>query len=273
MMVIKLRVLSLGAGVQSTAVALMAARGELSPMPDCAIFADTGWEPAHVYDHLTKLEQILPFPVYKVSNGNLRSDIASVRPHGRFLKVDIPAFVSVNGKPSGLINRSCTRDYKIDPIRKKVRELLGLTRKRSPKEPVVEQWIGISLDEAIRMKPSRDAWIINRWPLIEKFMKRTDCLRWMRENGYDEPKKSSCIGCPFHSDAEWKSLSQAEMKDAIEIDDRLRDRSIGITRTKGELYLHRSCKPLSEIDFHARRHDDGYEHDLFGNECEGVCGV
>jgi len=84
-------------------------------------FADTGWEPQHVYDHLDRLEKILPFPVYRVTKGNIRDDIASVRPNGKFLKVDIPAFVAVDGKPGGLINRSCTRDYKIDPIRKKVR--------------------------------------------------------------------------------------------------------------------------------------------------------
>ena len=49
---VKLRCLSLGAGVQSTTMALMAAHGALTPMPDCAIFADTGWEPEAVYDHL-----------------------------------------------------------------------------------------------------------------------------------------------------------------------------------------------------------------------------
>ena len=49
---IKLRTISLGAGVQSTTMALMAARGEIGPMPDCAIFADTGWEPKQVYEHL-----------------------------------------------------------------------------------------------------------------------------------------------------------------------------------------------------------------------------
>jgi hypothetical protein len=45
---IRLRVLSLGAGVQSTTMALLAAHGEIGPMPDCAIFADTGWEPRAV---------------------------------------------------------------------------------------------------------------------------------------------------------------------------------------------------------------------------------
>ena len=63
-------VLSLGAGVQSTTVALMAAVGEIKPMPDCAIFADTRWEPKAVYDHLDRLTAALPFPVHVVSAGN-----------------------------------------------------------------------------------------------------------------------------------------------------------------------------------------------------------
>lgn len=68
---IRLRVLSLGAGVQSTTLALMAAHGEIGPMPDCAIFADTGWEPAAVYEHLAWLRSpnVLPFPVHIISGG------------------------------------------------------------------------------------------------------------------------------------------------------------------------------------------------------------
>ncbi len=48
-------VLSLGAGVQSTCVLLMSCRGVL-PKLDCAVFADTGWEPKAVYDHLEWLK-------------------------------------------------------------------------------------------------------------------------------------------------------------------------------------------------------------------------
>ena len=47
----ELTILSLGAGVQSTCLALMAAKGEVTPMPDAAIFADTH-EPKEVYEHL-----------------------------------------------------------------------------------------------------------------------------------------------------------------------------------------------------------------------------
>jgi len=58
-------VISLGAGVQSSTMALMAANGEL-PKPDCAIFADTGYEPKAVYRYLEFLKkfyliQFIPF--------------------------------------------------------------------------------------------------------------------------------------------------------------------------------------------------------------------
>lgn len=114
---VRLRVLSLGAGVQSTTLALMAARGEVGPMPDCAIFADTQAEPAAVYRHLNWLTSpgILPFQVHIVTAGNLSEHVAATRPKGRYLKVDIPAFVRAPDRTVGLINRSCTRDFKIDP--------------------------------------------------------------------------------------------------------------------------------------------------------------
>ena len=57
-----LRVLSLGAGVQSTTLALMINQGEL-PMVNCAIFADTKGEPKYVYDHLNWLKNKLKFPI------------------------------------------------------------------------------------------------------------------------------------------------------------------------------------------------------------------
>ena len=58
----ELKCLNLGAGVQSTTLALMAARGELpdGELPDFAVFADTGWEPTAVYQHLQRKE-------YKIS--------------------------------------------------------------------------------------------------------------------------------------------------------------------------------------------------------------
>ena len=68
-------VLSLGAGVQSSTLLLMAEAGEIEPRPDAAIFADTGWEPAAVYQHLDWLETQTSIPIHRVSNGrNLYDD-------------------------------------------------------------------------------------------------------------------------------------------------------------------------------------------------------
>lgn len=69
-----LRVLSLGAGVQSSTLALMMTRGEVEPAA-CAIFSDTQWEPRAVYTWLDWLERQLSFPVHRVSQGNLRSAV------------------------------------------------------------------------------------------------------------------------------------------------------------------------------------------------------
>ena len=63
-------VLSLGAGVQSSAMAVMSAKGDLPPV-DCAIFADTGYEPKGIYLYLDYLKSILPYPIYLVSKGNI----------------------------------------------------------------------------------------------------------------------------------------------------------------------------------------------------------
>lgn len=271
---IRLRVLSLGAGVQSTALALMAAQGEIGPMPDCAIFADTGWEPQAVYDHLAWLRSpnVLPFPIHIVSAGDLRADLVRAGEGERW--ASIPAFTrTVRGGrvEIGMIRRQCTTNYKIVPIRRKVRSLAGLTRRRSPSLPIVEQWIGISFDEVVRMKPSREPWQINRWPLIERRMTRQDCLRWLARQGYPTPPKSSCIGCPYHSDAMWRQLRDEDPSawaDAVAIDHAIRT---GLRGIRGEVFLHRSAVPLEEADL--RTPADLGQRDLFMNECEGLCGV
>ena len=215
---------------------------------------------------------VLPFPVHVVTTGNLEEHVAADQPAGKHLKIDIPAFVSMPGNPISLINRSCTRDFKIDPIRRKVRQLLGIAGKRSPTAPACEQWIGISTDEAHRMKPSRERWQKMRWPLIEAGMSRNDCLRWMERKGYPKPAKSSCVFCPYHSNEEWRALTGPEMQRAIRVDERLRSRPPAAYRTKGVLYLHRSGKPLAEVDFRPEAERVG-QGDLWGNECEGMCGV
>ena len=56
-----LTVISLGGGVQSSVMALMAGESAFDRVPDCAIFADTHWEPPSVYDHIEWLAGQLRF--------------------------------------------------------------------------------------------------------------------------------------------------------------------------------------------------------------------
>lgn len=267
-------VLSLGAGVQSSTLALMAEHGEIEK-PDAAIFADTGAEPNQVYTWLAWLDTKLSFPVYRVSAGDLTNDIGAKRLRGKFRKIPIPAFAVVNGKVTGMINRSCTYDYKIVPIRRKVRELLGIAGKRSGDQVLVRQLIGISLDEAHRMKDSGEPWVQNCYPLVERRITRDDCIKWMKSHGYPEPPKSSCVFCPFHSDRQWKNLDADGWDLAIRVDERLREAPPAEYRTTGTMFLHRSGRPLTEV--RARLALPEAQLDLFkdgfGNECEGVCGV
>ena len=163
-----LTVISLGGGVQSTVMALMASRGAFDRVPDCAVFADTHWEPPSIYTHLDWLSKQLGFPIYLVDNGrSLREDVKALTNHsGSQNYVDIPVYLKGrDGEGDGIGRRQCTDNYKIRPIRKKIRDLLGLKpRQRVPSGVTVELWLGISTDEAIRMKTSRDRWITQPLP-------------------------------------------------------------------------------------------------------------
>ena len=270
----RLTIISLGAGVQSTTMALMAARGEITPMPDGAIFADTQWEPQSVYDHLDWLEGELPYPVYRVSAGDLRADVLDDRNiGGAGLNgfTPIPAFSA-----SGIATRQCTSQYKIIPIVRQARVLLGLSPgERVKRDMSVEQWMGISIDEAHRMRDSRLAYITHRYPLIERGMSRGDCIVWQETHypGRAFPR-SACIGCPYHSDAEWARMSKSDFADACEVDDALRADGPRLRPREGDdghLYLHRSLIPLRDVQLRPR--EQGYSLGLFGEECEGMCGV
>ena len=272
-----LTVISLGGGVQSSVMALMATEGSFGRMPDCAIFADTRWELPSVYEHIEWLRSRLSSPLYVVDNGrSLRQDVKTLTNHSGFRRyIDIPVFLKGrDGEGDGIGRRQCTTNYKVRPIRRKIRELLGLRpRQRVPAGTTVELWLGISTDESIRMKTSRDRWITNRYPLIEAGMSRTDCSDWWAAR-YDRPlERSACVACPFQSRQRWIETRRRWPKlfaEAVEIDPRMRD---GLAFAK-EPYLHPRRMPLAQaVTLDERDLGSGGQRDGFGNECEGHCGV
>jgi hypothetical protein len=241
-------------------MALMAAEGEIIPMPCAAVFADTQEEPAAVYRWLDKLEPLLPFPIIRVSKGRL----------SRARKPLVPAFVkTAENTPASLMPRQCTTDYKVIPILKAITGLL-----KAHKAERAYQWIGISLEEAHRMKPAyRNPRVINRWPLIELELKRYQCVNWLKEHGYPEPAKSACVFCPYRNDTEWRRLKSNDpiaFARAVAFDKQYRNVSLRTT-PGAKAYVHRSLVPLEQVDF-STDYDRG-QLSLFGNECEGLCGV
>lgn len=272
-------VLSLGAGVQSSTLALMAAKGLIDPSPSCAIFADTKGEPVAVYEWLEWLRLQLPFPVYTVTKGDLWKSASTVRKTRdglrSYISTGIPVF-TVDGIKKGMGKRQCTRTFKIEPVIKKCRELLGVTRIPSKSPPLVNMLMGISTDEADRMKPAAKKWINARFPLIDLGMSRTDCIQWCRDNGYPEPPKSACTYCPFHDDAMWLSMSDQEIGEVSKKEYELQRAYQDASALHSVPYFHAARLPLSEViaQLRAKTMEPGIgQVDLLGNECEGMCGV
>ena len=270
-----LRILSLGAGVQSSTLALKIKHGEI-PMVDAAIFADTKGEPQAVYTWLNWLEKQLNYPVYRVVYRDLRQDIldASV---GKF-KAFMAPFYTKNPETGkkGLIRRQCTADYKIKPVVKKVREMLGLEwGEKRKKGTSVEMIMGISIDEVFRMKTNRIKYITNVYPLIEEKISRQGCKQWMKDQGYPVPPRSACTFCPYHSTEEWLNVKKnpEEWAQVVAMDKAIRNTErfkVGgkSAAVKDDLYLHRSCIPIDEVNFEK----EDPQMDLFNSECEGMCG-
>ena len=268
-----LRILSLGAGVQSTVLALMIEKGEL-PMVDCAIFADTGAEPKAVYEHLDWLEKQLSYPVHRVQWRNLKEDIlnASI---GEYHGFTAPFYTMDSKGKKGILMRQCTADYKIKPVVQKIRQLMGYQKGERVDKKIwkVEQLIGISTDEMQRMKVNPHKYIENQYPLIEKNMTRYHCLMWSKNNNYPQPPRSACTFCPFHSNKEWARVKEnkEEWEEVVTIDFAIRntDQFKKNNKKNGLMYLHNSCVPINEIDFNE---DDGQFAFDFKDECEGMCG-
>lgn len=309
------QLISLGAGVQSSTMALMAAKGEITPMPQAAIFADTQAEPKAVYDWLERLIPMLPYPVYKVSKGNLETEILKRRVNQKtgnpYYSTYIPAFVtSPNGR--GILRRKCTHDFKILQLIRKQAELVGkdnlrawrkahkaaldalkewkaakATAKRNKTTPPIRPewawqecqndalaivWIGISLDEASRIKDSTVPWARSRWPLTEQRITRKKCLNWLELHGYPEAPKSACRWCPYHNDEQWrlqKENTPDEFAKSVAFEKALQ-KICADGGAREVPYLHDSLVPLDKVNFDRPSHEQG---SLFNNECEGMCGV
>ena len=275
-----MRVISLGGGVQSTVMCLLAEQGAFGVKPDCAIFADTQWEPHSVYNNIHWLQSQVSFPIITTSNGrSLREDVINgVNAQGAPW-MTLPVYLAdSNGKSLGINWRQCTKNYKLDPIRREVQRLLGVRpRQLLSAETSIEMWLGITTDESMRVKTSRDWWVTHRYPLVDDFpMTRDECQQWFAER-YPERNltRSACIGCPFRSSSSWLDIKSSEpelYEEAVKIDAMLRSNGHNASRMfRKQAYLHQRRIPLEDaltLDI-----QESQEPNQFNNECEGHCGL
>jgi hypothetical protein len=197
----KITTLSWGCGLQSSCLLEMSASGDYGiPKLDAAIFSDTGFEHLYTYDvfeFYAPLAFKAGIKVIKIGEQDILKDT--------YKHVSLPMFVSTTGRQ---ITRKCTRDYKIRPIQRVVRDLLGVNRRGRLAADLVTLWLGITTDEIHRAKDSRVSFIKHEFPLLDLRFKRGDCADYLKSKGLLVPKKSSCIFCPFKSRGEWHILKK-----------------------------------------------------------------
>lgn len=277
----EITILNFGAGVQSTTLYLMMLTGEV-PRADYAVFADTQEEPASVYKHIKWISTMGGPKILTGTIGKLGDHLqhGTNSTGGRF--ASIPAFTKDAKGKVGKMRRQCTREYKISVIERVIRrDILGLKpRQRIPKGTFVTQLIGISLDEAgralrIEKNNVESKWSKVRFPLMDKFMTRADCVTWLRNFGMPhEVPRSACVFCPFHDNEEWKRLRDQDplsWKRAVEIDAALRVPGNVVNRKLDQpLFIHRQCVPLPEVNLDESA-DEGYQTGM-REECQGGCG-
>jgi len=232
--------------VQSTTLAVMSALGDLEPL-DVIITADTQNERAATYeirdwyiDWLTKKG----LSVEIVTAGNILEQGAKEHIH-------IPFWTSDGGP----LQRQCTKHFKIIPIKRRLRELLGFHRSEPPhpKPGAIEQWLGISWDEWTRMSDSRVKFIRHRWPLIERKMTRNDCIEYLESHDLPIPVNSACKICPYRQASNWLEMGPTEKNEVIEFDEQNRHNPLAArgNSTADQLYIWKGLIPISQVDFEA----------------------
>lgn len=174
-----LQVLSLGGGVQSTALLLMVRDGKL-PMPDICIHSDTGSEYPHTEEIIDYCKSIcesigLRFEIVSSHRGKLHED---------YMRLKTVPVIGV---------RSCTTNFKIFPQRRLIRKIVG----KKNGVLLAECWLGITTDESKRKINSDMKWIGNKFPLLDVIpTTRRECLQILQKEGLDV-KKSACFCCPY----------------------------------------------------------------------------
>lgn len=259
--------MSFGGGVQSTAIALLVEQGKL-PQPDSWVFADTGDEPDEVYEHVERWKNRIDLAVVRVGPSLMDAYLDGISKGEN--PPQPPLWIEDPSDPRGRMpmRRQCTERWKIRPIKAWLKKRFDIVNGAGPQ---VVQWLGISTDEAHRMKPAHAGWYSIAWPLIDLGMRRTDCLKLLADAGEQAPR-SACRYCPYHGNDEWRRLRKnaSEWQKIIATERAIHKHWETHGKISGQASrptLHKSGLPIDEVDL------DSQQSFGWGNECSGMCGV
>tara|TARA_R100000664_G_C2713859_1_gene109704 strand:+ start:96 stop:890 length:795 start_codon:yes stop_codon:yes gene_type:complete len=256
---------------------LMAHYGDA--LPEVWLFADTGDEPAEVYDHVKTFGAAMAeagLRLETVTAGTLSEHvIGRAMDHQGSISMP-PMFVADKTGGPMPVRRGCTSHYKGRPLDRFARQWFDVKRGYRG-DPYVAQWYGISCDESQRMRVAadpKDSWRVFEYPLVRMGWSRRRCLDYLAEHGVVAPR-SACVYCPFHSNAEWLRIKAQpdEWRRVVEFERSMHAAHAmhgDIAGLRSKPYLHRSRVPIDQVEF-----DGGQATlwDAWDDECAGVCGV
>lgn len=256
-----MKILSCGAGMQSTALALMSCenktkgdnRHPLVPIYDAILFCDLGEEPYWVYDQVYFIQcacEWADIPFY-ILESNLHSHY--IEKFGKSRVVSIPFWsVDEEGK-KGKMMRNCTLEFKIDIMQKFVRqELLGYKKGARTKPEDLkahEMHLGFSIEESKRCKENPHKMFVNKFPLCDMNLERKDNYAYTKDVWGLETKASACNFCPFHRNYFFKYLKnncEEQYEKLLEFDEMLEEEQPN-TKIRSKLYISRSRKRIKDL--------------------------
>jgi hypothetical protein len=237
--------MSYGGGKQTVAIITLILEGKL-PRPDIIVMADTGREVQTTWDYLSSIVQ----PALKEIDlqveicGHEYANWDIVKGEGEAIL--LPAFTRQNGS-IGKMPTFCSNEWKQRPIRRWLKER-GVTD--------TDVWLGISLDEAERMKSSGLNWYRHVYPLIETLpMHRRQCESQIQKFGWELPHKSRCWMCPNQSPQAWRQMKNgtpADFQKAVELENEIRE-------TDADIYFHSLAIPLDKAVEQSEKQGDMFD--------------
>jgi hypothetical protein len=241
----RMKVVSYGGGVQSTALLVLAGEGRIDFRT--FLFANVGDDSEHPATLAYLREIAIPYAAHagleihelprRRRDGSTETLMQRLnRPDTR--SIPIPVRMA-NGAPG---RRSCTADFKIKVIGRWLRE-----NGASAEHPAAVG-IGISLDEIHRAnRRRREPHEEIEYPLLDLGFRRGDCEDIITDAGLPVPQKSSCFFCPFRTVDAWRHQRRHEPElfaRSVQLEEAINQRRAALGRD--DAYLTRYGIPLSQ---------------------------